>query len=98
MSTLQLRYSEAYDASLSGWTGALDEQYFAEHYDDWLREYVTPAQAYIAKAQQAWDQIDQRELIPLSHQHPLLQSAADLLKEHEPMLDYKDPLAALLTL
>lgn len=206
MSTLQLRYSEAYDASLSFWTGALKEQYFADHYNDWTRDYVTPAQRYIANAQSAWNAIDSQvfaafrrfgyqffdfwvaygvhhwpsvvgykdpltffigddldtlivliihelvhchedypinqpqyeqlcqhifarfpdepiavkyhiitlfvqwavmhqvfptrwaELVPISHQHPLLQRAADIIKEHESLLDYDHPLTTLLTL
>lgn len=56
MSYLQLRYSEAYDASLSGWTGALDETYFNNHYDKWLLEYVEPAQRYVATVQTKWDE------------------------------------------
>lgn len=55
MSYLQLRYSEAYDASLSGWTGALNEDYFNNHYEQWLNDYVKPAQSYIAQAQSLWD-------------------------------------------
>ncbi|MEM7129054.1 MAG: hypothetical protein AAF702_22160 [Chloroflexota bacterium] len=60
MSQLQLRYSEAYDASLSGWTGSLDEAYFADHYDEWLNDYVKPGQAFVAQAQEVWDRCNDR--------------------------------------
>ncbi|MBN1936272.1 MAG: hypothetical protein JW934_16510, partial [Anaerolineae bacterium] len=58
MAHLQLRYSEAYDASIAFWVGTLDEAYFNLEYDRWVQEYVKPAQGYVAKAQQAWDQIN----------------------------------------
>jgi hypothetical protein len=58
MSYLQFRYSEGYDASISGWTRTLDETYFNDHYDKWLLDYVEPAQKYVAKVQIIWDEIN----------------------------------------
>ena len=58
MSQLIIRYSAAYDAQIGGWTGALDEQYFDEHYADWEADYVSNGKRFAADCQRAWNLIN----------------------------------------
>ena len=51
MSQLIIRYSPAYDAQISGWTGALDEQFFEQHYEDWKTDYVSKGKWFASDCQ-----------------------------------------------
>jgi len=58
MLRLIIRYSEAYDAQIAGWTGALDQDYFENRYDEWEANYVLTGRQFAADCQQVWNQIN----------------------------------------
>jgi hypothetical protein len=58
MSRLIIRYSEAYDAQIAGWTSTLDQEYFENRYDEWDANYVVKGKQFAADCQRFWDEIN----------------------------------------
>jgi hypothetical protein len=58
MPQLQIRYSEAYDATLGGLTGVLDAAFFAQEDGAWERMYLHPGQQFATQCQQRWNVIN----------------------------------------